>query len=62
MSPTTDAPSTFVLSGATEVDRQRYLLQTYATPGFQNWDMWTDESLAGGIDPAFMMCVGLAET
>ena len=63
VSPTmTDAPSTFMLSGATEVDRQKYLLKTYATPAFQNWDMWTDESLAGGIDPAFMMCVGLAET
>lgn len=52
----------FVLDGANEVERQRYLLKTYATKSFQDWDMWTDEALAGGIDPSFLMCIGLAET
>lgn len=58
----TNASRRFALEGANEVERQKYLLKTYATKPFQDWDMWTDEALAGGIDPSFVMCVGLAET
>ncbi len=45
-----------------EVERQQYLLGTYAVWPFRNWDIWVEESIAWGIDPTFMMCVGLAET
>lgn len=47
----------FALEGANEIERQKYLLKTYATKPFQDWDMWTDEALSGGIDPSFLMCV-----
>jgi murein DD-endopeptidase MepM/ murein hydrolase activator NlpD len=46
----------------TEIERQKYLLSTYAAPDFQNWQMWIDTALDAKIDPSFMMCVGLAET
>jgi hypothetical protein len=52
----------FSLKGKTEEDRQKYLLSTYATPDFQDWDMWVDTALEARIDPSFFMCVGLAET
>ncbi len=52
----------FRIEWNTEVERQKYLLNTYATSSFRNWDIWIEESLAGDIDPTFMMCVGLAET
>lgn len=52
----------FSLKWDTEEDRQKYLLKTYATPDFQNWDMWVDSALENKIDPSFLMCVGLAET
>ncbi|NDK09481.1 peptidoglycan DD-metalloendopeptidase family protein [Candidatus Gracilibacteria bacterium] len=54
--------STFVIEGENELERQKYLLGTYAVGDFRNWDIWVEESIAGGIDPTFMMCVGLAET
>lgn len=53
---------TFKLEGGTEVERQKYLLQTYATSDFNDWNMWVEESVDAGIDPSFMMCVWLAET
>ena len=52
----------FVMKGKTEEDRQKYLLDTYAAPEFQNWDTWVDVALDAEIDPSFLMCVGLAET
>lgn len=52
----------FVIQWTTEIDRQKYLLTTYAVPSFRDWSLWTDESLAAGIDPSFFMCVWLAET
>lgn len=52
----------FSLKWNSEEDRQRYLLKTYATPDFQDWDMWVDTALENKIDPSFLMCVGLAET
>ncbi|MFZ2256191.1 MAG: M23 family metallopeptidase [Patescibacteria group bacterium] len=52
----------FIIRGETEKDRQQFLLKTYATPDFQSWDMWVDTALEGGVDPSFMMCIGLAET
>ncbi len=45
-----------------EVERQRYLLDTYAVGDFRNWDLWVEESIAAKVDPTFVMCVGLAET
>jgi len=52
----------FTLKWETEVERQIYLLNNYATPEFRNWDMWVEESLAWNIDPSFVMCIWLAET
>lgn len=52
----------FSLKWDNEVERQRYLLNTYATPVFRNWDMWVEESLAWSIDPSFVMCIWLAES
>lgn len=54
--------SKFVIRGTTEEERQRFLLKKYATPDFQSWDMWVNTSLDAGIDPSFIMCIGLAET
>ncbi len=52
----------FIIKWETEEARQKYLLRTYATRDFQNWDIWTDTALDARIDPSFIMCVGLAET
>lgn len=52
----------FTLKGDTEEQRQKYLLNTYATKSFQNWEMWTDTALSANIDPSFLMCIGLSET
>lgn len=52
----------FSLRGDNEEDRQKYLLKTYATKAFQDWEIWTDTALAANIDPSFMMCIGLSET
>ena len=52
----------FVIKGATEKARQEYLLTKYASPDFQNWDIWIDAGIDSHIDPSFLMCVGLAET
>ncbi len=54
--------STFRIEWENEVERQKYLLSTYAVGPFSDWDIWVEEALAWGIDPTFMMCVGLAET
>jgi len=52
----------FRIEWETEIERQRYLLNTYAVGAFRNWDIWVDESVAQGIDPTFVMCIWLAET
>ncbi len=52
----------FVIKGADETSRQKYLLNQYATSDFRNWDMWVDTALDERIDPSFLMCVWLAET
>jgi hypothetical protein len=52
----------FTMKGKTEEERQKYLLNTYASNDFQNWDTWVDIALDSHIDPSFLMCVGLAET
>ncbi|USN59118.1 MAG: hypothetical protein H6767_03390 [Candidatus Peribacteria bacterium] len=57
-----DDGKVFFLEGATEVERQKSLLNKYATPEFRNWNMWVEESLDGGVDPSFVMCLGLAES
>ena len=59
---TTQYKKKFNIYGNTEIERQRYLLSKYATPDFQNWQMWVDTALDAKIDPSFMMCIGLAET
>jgi len=53
---------TFRIEWETEIDRQKYLLSTYAVWAFRDWDIWVEESIAEGIDPTFVMCIGLAET
>lgn len=52
----------FKLEWETEIDRQKDLLSKYATPEFNNWDMWVEESVDGNIDPSFLMCIWLAES
>jgi murein DD-endopeptidase MepM/ murein hydrolase activator NlpD len=52
----------FRIEGENEIERQKYLLNTYAVWPFRDWDIWVEESVAQGIDPTFVMCVGLAET
>ncbi len=52
----------FSIQGDTEKRRQEYLLSTYATPDFQDWNLWIDSALSENIDPSFLMCVWLAET
>lgn len=56
------AKKLFRLEGDTEIERQKYLIETYAAPAFKDWNMWVEESLDGNIDPSFTMCIGLAET
>jgi len=52
----------FTLKGKNEEERQKYLLTTYASSDYQNWNIWVNSALEYHIDPSFLMCVGLAET
>lgn len=52
----------FRIEWETEVERQKFLLNTYAVGAFRDWDIWVDESVAQWIDPTFVMCIWLAET
>ena len=52
----------FKIEWNTEIQRQKYLLYRYATPSFNDWNMWIEEALNWNIDPTFMMCIWLAET
>lgn len=52
----------FRLEWATESERQKNLINKYATSSFRNWSMWVEESLDWNIDPTFVMCIWLAET
>jgi len=52
----------FKLEWVTETDRQKYLLNKYATNDFNKWDVWVEESLDWKIDPTFVMCIWLAES
>ena len=52
----------FKLEWDTEIERQQYLIKTYAVWSFNNWEMWVDEALDANIDPSFLMCIWLAET
>lgn len=53
---------TFVLKWKDEIERQKYLLNTYAVWWFRNWQLWVDEALAWKIDPSLPMCIWLAES
>jgi hypothetical protein len=57
-----DRLNAFRIEWANEAERQRYLLEHYATTTFRDWDMWVEESLEWNIDPSFVMCIWLAET
>ncbi|EKE27523.1 MAG: Peptidase family M23 [uncultured bacterium (gcode 4)] len=52
----------FFIAWDSEIERQKYLLNNYASDKFNNWDLWTEEALNWQIDPSFMICVWLAET
>ena len=58
----TQEENTFRIEWDTEIERQKYLIQTYARSDFRDWNMWVQESLDWGIDPTFVMCIGLAES
>jgi murein DD-endopeptidase MepM/ murein hydrolase activator NlpD len=47
----------FKLEWDNEIERQKYLINTYAVPAFRDWQMWVDESLEWNIDPSFVMCI-----
>jgi len=59
---TTQYERKFLLRWESETERQKFLLNTYATPDFRSWDMWIDAALDARVDPSFMMCIWLAET
>lgn len=52
----------FYVPGENEFDRQKEFLKTYASKDFQAYDPWIEESIAEGIDPTFVLCVGFAES
>lgn len=52
----------FTLKWNTEIERQKYLISTYASWSFNNWQLWVDKSLAWNIDPSVVMCIWLAES
>lgn len=52
----------FYIAWESEIDRQKYLLNKYASNDFNNWNIWAEEAIAWQIDPSFLMCVWLAET
>ena len=54
--------SKFLITGTDEMDRQKYLLNNYATSSFSDHNIWTEEAVSAKIDPSFLMCVALAET
>lgn len=62
VSQSSDSGNRFRIEWDTEVERQKYLLDTYAVGPFRDWDIWVEESIGWNIDPTFMMCVWLAET
>ncbi len=57
-----DKQTRFRIEWNNEIERQRYLLDTYARSDFRNWEMWVGESLDADIDPTFTMCIWLAES
>lgn len=52
----------FNIQWNSEIERQKYLLNTYARSDFRDWDMWVSAALDAKIDPTFVMCIGLAES
>jgi len=52
----------FSIEWETEIERQRNMLNRYATPAFRNWNIWVEEAFEWDIDPSFLMCIWLAET
>lgn len=52
----------FYIVWENEFDRQKYLLDQYASTDFKNWNMWVEEWINGKIDPSFLICVWLAES
>ena len=52
----------FCIKWVNEVERQKYLLSTYAVGSFRDWNIWVEESIDAWLDPTFLMCIGLAET
>ena len=52
----------FRIEWQNEIERQKFLLNTYAAPAFRDWNMWVETSLAWGVDPTFLMCIWLAES
>jgi hypothetical protein len=52
----------FFIAWNSEIERQKYILETYAGDAFNNWDIWTEEAVSWQIDPSFLICVWLAET
>ena len=55
-------PGRFRIEWDNEIERQKFLLNTYAAPAFRDWNMWAETSLAWGVDPTFIMCIWLAES
>lgn len=58
----TDRFQKFYIAWDSEIDRQKSLLDKYAAPGFNDWNIWVEEAIAWKVDPSFLMCIWLAET
>lgn len=53
---------TFILKWNTELERQKYLINKYASSSFKDYQLWIDQSLIWNIDPSVTMCIWLAES
>jgi murein DD-endopeptidase MepM/ murein hydrolase activator NlpD len=54
--------SFFYIPGDTETERQRKLIELYAVPPFNNWELWSTTATKGNVDASLVMCIGMAET
>jgi hypothetical protein len=52
----------FYIVWNSEIERQKYLLNKYATPSFNDWNMWIEEWVSAKIDPSLLICIWLAES
>jgi hypothetical protein len=52
----------FNIEWENEIERQKFLLNKYASKEFNDWEMWVEEAEEAHVDSSFIMCIWLAET